>query len=168
MVKDYRDWAKKKKKAPPFFWNHSIKFPMDLALQFSHQAGQNDYYFTLRCDDPNTTDTLEEQADFVEVRSCENCCASIFMQNYVIHVPAQSVKPLLEVQRNFSSLKSWFELFGRETPYANEVKAHIVFWESWDMPNIRRLHLQAAVLELNDTIRVLDEGKKSDKKARGT
>ena len=86
------------------------------------------------------------------------------MQNYVIHVPAQSVKPLLEVQRNFSSLKSWFELFGRETPYANEVKAHIVFWESWDMPNIRRLHLQAAVLELNDTIRVLDEGKK----ARGT
>ena len=155
MVKDYRDWAKKKK-APPFFWNHSIKFPMDLALQFSHQAGQNDYYFTLRCDDPNTTDTLEEQADFVEVRSCENCCASIFMQNYVIHVPAQSVKPLLEVQRNFSSLKSWFELFGRETPYANEVKAHIVFWESWDMPNIRRLHLQAAVLELNDTIRVLD------------
>ena len=36
------------------------------------------------------------------------------------------------------------------------------------MPNIRRLHLQAAVLELNDTIRVLDEGRKSDKKARGT
>ena len=89
----------------------------------------------------------------------------------------QRLKTLLQVVKNFEVLKTWFEFFGRDTPYGNEIKACLVFctlrlicWQQYiyGFQTSGVLHLQVAVLELNESLRVLDDGRKSDKKARGT
>lgn len=57
----------------------------------------------------------------------------------------QRLKTLLQVVKNFEVLKTWFEFFGRDTPYGNEIKACLVFstlrlicWQQYIwFPNIR-------------------------------
>lgn len=72
---------------------------------------------------------------------------------------------LAQVVVNGEVLLKWFNVFGRETPTCTEIKAR---FNVASPILIYAFDLQVAVLELNDTVKILQGEKVKDKKARNS
>lgn len=109
-----------------------------------------EYFFSLRCDKPKIHTTLEEQAS-ISFDWLNSRVATLYM--------------LAQVVVNGEVLLKWFNAFGRETPTCTEIKAR---FNVASPILIYAFDLQVAVLELNDTVKILQGEKVKDKKARNS
>ena len=122
------------------------------------QENKDELYFTIRRDDADGALSLEEQASLTYNQVTIKKTGSIYvLKKYVL---IHFILKHGQVSANFDLLLKWFTVFGRDTPTGTELKAQYqsCHCTSQESPPNRSVVAQVAILELNDSLKFLQQG----------